>query len=495
MKNVIFTLQILSILLTFTSSSKAQHLFPKKLDNCVTGRLCLDCGKVKAGFEVEKFEILIQKLNVSNNFEGIGGQVQFQVLIDSVKNGCVLSHTSSSSDHPITKSIIDGLNNFEGWIPAIGEKGEKEPKTSITMVFTISEGKLSAEVKRVDITKFVLSFARPQDPDIYNKDYEYKNINLKKYKITVWNDKNSKIPDNFSDNLTIDKDNVVWYETSNCLVNFFDDKFTTFDSTNSLFMRNVHIRAMATDNKNRIWFYSAADGIYSYKDKQWTKYDFKKIGIDGCYKIINNPNTGELFFCADEGLLIYKEEKWNLISQENLKELPAKKVYFAKRDSKKRIWIGTFGGSFIIEENGKVTSLNDTESPLTGKCITGLVEDQKGNLYFSVYDYEDESGEYNRNEGIVIRYKNNTWKHFTSSNSGMPYNHVTGLVYDKYENALWISTDRAGIVRFDLKDGWENYHNLNSDIPTSYISDIKQSSDNSIYLSTRYGMVKIERIK
>ena len=123
-------------------------------------------------------------------------------------------------------------------------------------------------------------------------------------------------------------------------------------------------------------------------------------------------------------------------------------------------------------------------------------EDENGNLYFSLYEFNRKiPGQINNDEGIAIRYADGSYKQFTTSNSGMPFNHTTKVLYDKNEKALWISTDRAGLVRYDLNDGWENYHNENSDIPTSYISTMEFDSNGVLYLATRQGLVKIERIK
>ena len=47
------------------------------------------------------------------------------------------------------------------------------------------------------------------------------------------------------------------------------------------------------------------------------------------------------------------------------------------------------------------------------------------------------------------------FKQFTTDNSGMPFNHATYCLGDSNEKILWIATDRAGLVRFDLKDNWK----------------------------------------
>lgn len=482
----------LFILLTsFTFQANAQNLFPVKLDNCITERFCLDCGDTKAGYDEQEFSKLLDNLNKQLNLQGIKGAVKLQVLVDSTGRACVLSHTDQSN-HPISLKIIEELNKFKNWTPAI-KNGNKEEKSSINLVFAISNNRISAQVERVDMNAFKKSFDKPNSPEIYNKTYNYKNENLKNYKITVWNSGNSNLPNNMNDNITIDKNGVIWLTVDEGLVTFDGKKFKNADQNIREKGKFFSYYALATDNDNVKWVYGT-DNIYSYNDKKWTKYDPKEIGIDGAYKIINNPKTGEVFFCSDEGLTILQNDKWSNLNKDKIKELPSNRVTFAQRDSKNRIWIGTFSGSVMIDENGKATSYNETETVLKGKCITSMDEDENGNLYFSLYEFNRKvPGQVNNDEGIAISYTDGTIKQFTTSNSGMPFNHTNKVLYDRKEKVLWISTDRAGLVRFDLKNGWENYHPDNSAIPTSYISTMTFDNNGVLYLATRQGLVRVER--
>ena len=134
----------------------AQNLFPIKLANCKTDRFCLDCGSVNAGYDESEFVKLQDNLNKELNLQGIKGAVKFQVLVDDKGEACVLSHTDQSNN-PITLKIIDGLNKFKKWTPAITE-GIKEEKSSINLIFTINDNKLSGQIERVDMTAFKKSF-------------------------------------------------------------------------------------------------------------------------------------------------------------------------------------------------------------------------------------------------------------------------------------------------------------------------------------------------
>jgi len=479
------------LIITISTINNAQNLYPKKLDNCITTQFCLDCGDIKANVNKEKLEKLIANLVSTNNLKGIKGRVLFQILVDSTGKGCVLSHTDVS-DNIISRNIVLALNNFDGFIPA-KSKEKTEQRASFNMSFDINDGTMTGKVERVDMEAFKKSFDKPNSPEIYNKDYEYKNENLKNYKITVWNSKNSNLPDNMNDHITIDKNGVIWLTTDGGLVKFNGSKFENAEQNITEKGKYFSYYALETDNENTKWVYGK-NNIYSYNDKKWTIYDPKEIGINRAFKIINNPKTGEVFFCSDEGLIIYQNGKLSNLNKDKIRELPSNRVYFAKRDSKNRIWIGTFSGSVMIDENGKATSFNDTKTILKGQCINSMDEDENGNLYFSLFEYDSKPpGQVNKNEGIGIRYSDGSMKQFTTSNSGMPFNHTNCVLYDKKEKVLWISTDRAGLVRYDLKESWENYHPDNSEIPTSYISTMTFDNNGILYLATRQGLVKVER--
>jgi hypothetical protein len=469
----------------------AQHFYPKKLDNCATSLFCVDCGDIKANVDKEKYEQLVSYIKSTNDLNNIKGSLKFQILVDSTGKGCVLSHTDVS-DNVISKNIVTALNSFDGYIPA-KSKDKTESRTSFNMSFVIKDGTISGRVERVDMNAFEKSFDNPKAPEIYNKTYVYKNQNLKSYKMTVWNTKNSNLPKNRNDHITIDKNGIIWLTNYEGLTKFIGNKFESVEQNVTEKGKYFPYQAIETDNENTKWVF-AKNNIYSYDDKKWKVYDSTEIGIKGAYNIINNPKTAEVFFCSDNGLSIYQNGKWKNINKTNLGELPSNRIYFAKRDSKNRLWIGTFSGSVMVDENGKAVSFNDTETILKDKCISAMDEDENGNLYFGLFEYARKTPpQANKNEGIGIRYTDGTMKQFTTSNSGMPFNHTTSVLYDKNEKVLWISTDRAGLVRYDLKDGWENYHSDNSEIPTSYISAMTFDKNGVLYVATWQGLVKVER--
>ena len=467
-----------------------QNLFPIKLDNCNTSSFCLDCGDIKGGFNENLFQEMLDKVESKLNLNGVIGSVYFQVLIESNGKGCVLSHSDKSNSY-ITKSLLTNMNKFKAWIPASTD-GTLEDRTSINLIITIKNNNLNGIVERVSMPAFKESLRGSRPPEIFNEHYSYKNEKLENYIITAWHRENTALPNDRNEKIKVDSTGRLWYTMDNSMGIMSDGKFMTFE-------QNIHAPGMSgfshsaieIDNNNNIWI-SSNKGIYSYNGLKWNYYQPSEIGIDGATEIISNDFNNNLIFCTQNGgLTINSSGNWLTINQDSIPQLPSNGIFYANYDSKERLWIGTFGGTIMIDSSNHITSFNEGKSIMKGKSITSMTEDNDGNIYFGLYECDGKGD--NKNEGIAVLKNDESWQQFTSENSGMPFNHTNDLVYDSFENVLWISTDRAGIVRYDLNGNWENYHSENSGITTSSVYDIEIDRNGIIYLGTTLGIVKIER--
>lgn len=485
-----FRLSILAVtLLSNHPQLMAQNLFPSVMEGCKFPTFCLDCGQTKADANPELLRKMLDDVAGSTKLGGIKGLIMVQIIVDSTGKGCVLSHTDESN-HPISVNLTSALNKFTGFIAPVSGAGLKEAFTSFNMVFTIEDGKITGRVDRVDMDAFKASFDKPNKPEIYNTRYKYENQNLAKYNFRVWNSRNSNLPDNMNDHISVDKQQRVWLTYDGGLTRFDGSKFTDMKQDITTGKKNFSYGALASSEE--VMWVSGSDAIYSFNGSSWTRHDSKQLGFEETHEITENKKTGELIFSTDAGVHILKNKSWTKVGGDQYK-LPSQDIFYAQRDSRGRLWIGSFDGAVMIDGNGIMTDLTEGNKVLKGKTITSMAEDENGNLYFGLYEFKSKGGKVNRNEGIAILSSTGDWKQLTTENSGMPFNHTTGMVYDDTEKVLWISTDRAGLVRYDLQNGWENYHSDNSDIPTSYISAMTVDSKGTLYLATRQGLVKVER--
>jgi len=460
----------------------AQNLFSEKMDICTNTEYCMDCGNPKATVSAFTLEDISYRINRRYSFSGNFSELMFQVLVDDDGFSCVLSYNDPTKSQ-LTWDLIRDLNGCL-WKPA--KVDGKPVRSSVNVVFTISNGKISGKMRRMDLSELT----PPGNPTIYNKQFAYSNPSLNNYDFTVWTKYNSPLPDNISQNCAVDKKDVLWYPTAKGLTVFDGNSFAAINETNSPFTSTTVVHAIAVDKDNNTWMY-ANKAIYMHDNAGWRIFDSVNFKISGAYRIIANP-TGELFFTNSKGLLIVRGDKLRLIDQQVLDQLPSNNVYYAYYDTQQRLWIGTSGGTIMIDKKQKSIPFNRSNTPLNNVCITNAVEDENGNIYFSLLDPKNPPGDIDA-EGIAVLTKDGKWLHYNDKNSGMPSNHVNSLLYDKLEHVLWIGTHESGLVRFDLKDGWENYNNVNSGVPGFDIYQMAQDSKGNIYAATINGLLRIRK--
>ncbi|MCF6358891.1 MAG: ATP-binding protein, partial [Draconibacterium sp.] len=151
------------------------------------------------------------------------------------------------------------------------------------------------------------------------------------------------------------------------------------------------------------------------------------------------------------GLFIYdKTQNFNLVKQlainnKNSGELKSNRISYLLKDSKDRIWIGTYNGLHIL--NKKDTTVNlveqvfETTGNFTGNIITCIDEDQKGNIWVGTPNglnllTEPEPGKLN------IKYY--------TENAGLASNFIKGISHDLNGN-IWLSTN-SGISKLTIND-------------------------------------------
>lgn len=460
----------------------AQNLFTEKIEICGDAQYCMDCGSPKANCDPFALYYIADKINRKYIFKDGAGTINFQVLVDSVGFSCVLSH-SDVTHSPLTDDLIRYLNGVI-WNPA--RKSGRKVNASVNVSFTIANGRITGQMERMDLAEL----GPPGNPTVYNTTYKYSNPSLKEYDVKAFTKYNSPMPDNLGLACVVDKTDILWYATAHGLTRFDGKTFANVNESNSPFTANTAVNTIAVDKDNNKWMY-ANRSVYMNNDKGWQIFDSTHMAISRPYHIVTNP-SGEIFFPNAKGLLIFRGDKMRLIDKNTIFDMPSNNVYYAYFDSHERLWVGTMGGSIMIDKKQKVTVYNNTNTPLKDVCISGVTEDEQGNVYFALQSYKNLGGD-NDEEGIAIMNADGTWKHFNDKNSGMPVNHVSSVFYDKFAHALWIGTHQAGLVRYDLKDGWEDYNNNNSNMPGFDVNQLTQDSKGNIYAATMNGLVRISK--
>lgn len=119
------------------------------------------------------------------------------------------------------------------------------------------------------------------------------------------------------------------------------------------------------------------------------------------------------------------------------------------------------------------------ENGLSNNYIMSITQDKKGFMWFAT-----ESG-LNRFDGHKFRVYKKSYDNIDKSISG---NELNKVYSDKFDDVIWIGTQREGLNLFDCKTETYTYfrhqHNDKNSIITNDITDITNSADGNLWIST-----------
>ena len=161
------------------------------------------------------------------------------------------------------------------------------------------------------------------------------------------------------------------------------------------------------------------------------------------------------------------------------------------QDSKGYIWIGTKDGLNRFDgSNIKIYNYSDGDrKDLSSTYINDIAEDINGNIWiatdsgldFLVVDSDE-----------VVRMKDRQEDKYNLGGLN-----ITSVLQSKYdENIMWVGTEN-GLMKFDLSQNTTQafYHNENdsNSLTNSYITCLKEDSDNNLWVGTKYGVNVLDK--
>ena len=474
----IFTILILTLL---TNISFGQHLYPEKYDECKLSRFCLDCGEPKAQPPQNFVKEIIDNFN-PKFLEKTTGQIEVQILVDSIGKPCLLSAKNETNIKLKKINLQKAINNTSNWKPAISEG--KPKNSSVSLLFVFENQKVNVRRRNFDFSN------RTNMKSVGSPDTKGSKESKLSDTWTVLTQQNSDLPWDMTRAISNDLDDNIWIGTDNGIVKVENEKWNVFTTQNSDIKPTMYdknqtqgVREMAVDKSNNKWFVSGWD-VYKYDNKNWTVYDSINSPINWARKIFVD-NSNNVWFTSWRGVAKFDGKNWSVIDTSN-SELPSNKVLGIYVDDKNRIWIGTFDGNIRIE-NGKTTKFENSNSPLASASIAQMYKDKKGNLWFNLYNDDDKS-----KAGMFVLRTNGEWESIRPKNSKLfTQNSINDFLLDEEKNILWIALNSVGLIKYDLtNDKWETYTTENSNIPSIHIMDLTKDKNGLIWGATFAGIIK-----
>lgn len=212
------------------------------------------------------------------------------------------------------------------------------------------------------------------------------------------------------------------------------------------------------DKEGNIWFTTTKEGIYKYDGKTFTNITINEgLCSNNIWSVIED-NKGFLWFATTKGICRYDGKKFVNIAlpQEDFKDVspqtgfPSKKTEVVStiiQDSKGDFWLGT-DASGAYHYNGKTfTSYLKFEGRVHpvdrvyNNCITSIIEDRKGNIWFTSMTH-----------GGISQFDGKSITHFTTK-EGLLGDMIKPSFEDKVGN-IWFGSIQnldGGISLYDGK--------------------------------------------
>lgn len=278
----------------------------------------------------------------------------------------------------------------------------------------------------------------------------------------------------------------------------------TFDQSDEFSISNNSISGILIDSDNHLWAYTWGVGINELDlnipgNKTFLRHIREdSLGLDGdflssaCEDLMNNG----IWFGTTRGLHFYNKKtqqfKRVLFDESDNEFDTARSIII---DQKKRLWLGTSEGVFIMDLHSFAVSpeqfnyvylkhkLTEPNS-LQLEKINCILEDQEGTIWLGA----NGNGLYR-----LVGEDNNrfTFRNYTHKD-GLPNNTIIGIVEDK-EGRLWMSTN-YGISLLDKKEMIFTNYTKEDGLPNNQFywnAYYYSPKDDLLYFGTINGMVAI----
>lgn len=293
-----------------------------------------------------------------------------------------------------------------------------------------------------------------------------------------------------------------------------------------IFLENKDICSISM-GENVIWA-GGSDGLFklSKDNESEIKYKTEKIGNYGYIKAVLLQGE-KLWIGHDSGLtLIQNGTVTNYTEKDGL---PDHRVNALCLDSTGVLWVGTWSGAAVIE-NDKIIKTLKQKDGLIDDMVNVIMQDSYGGVWFGSYvaprggvsvfykgkwqlfstqdalvhsnintiietinkDIVVGGGMYTQGGGTRFSYNNGIWSKISTlqKSDGLAGAKIRSLFEDS-KGRLWVGSEYEGLAI--LADGGSTIMTKKNGLSNNEVKIIKEEIDGTIWIGTREGLVRIDK--
>ncbi|MCE3260098.1 MAG: ATPase [Bacteroidetes bacterium] len=316
---------------------------------------------------------------------------------------------------------------------------------------------------------------------------------------------------------------AVWFGTDKGAYKIDNGSLIHFNSRNGLTDNNVY--SIFKDDESNLWFASDADGIFKFKENNFSFYD-KSFGLVNP-TIMGVAQTADgIIYVADYSGNLYTINSENKIEplkigESEIQEGKTNTIYADETN----LYIGSLGKRiyrYNPKEGLKVIG-DDTEYKIRGSNC--FLKDKRGNLLIgngqglfvidvknNISKVETPQATFNalvQGDNGDVFVGNTNGLLILDSNYKVSYPRVKGIENNeilclKYHKGIaWLGTTEHGMFRWDTKSNTLKQYNIAAGLPSNFIYSMIVRGNNDVWLGTGFGICnlildnngKIEKVK
>jgi ligand-binding sensor domain-containing protein len=252
---------------------------------------------------------------------------------------------------------------------------------------------------------------------------------------TIYNASNSPLPTNNIKYIGIDNQNRKWICASSELLVFDDVSWTVYNSSNSLLPDN-DITCITFETNNCAWIGTYGGGAARFDGISWTVFNKANSDLQSDFitTIAVDKNNNKWVGTHNEGVAKYNDNHWSIYN--SYKSGVEKNANHIAIDLNNTPWVAI----------SSIHLLPGGSAYFDGMKWLASISVPSSNVLFVDVDRNNQKW-FGNSENGLSKFSNNTWTHFTTSNSRLPNDRVFAIAFDGAGNK-WIATFGGGLSKY-----------------------------------------------
>lgn len=244
--------------------------------------------------------------------------------------------------------------------------------------------------------------------------------------------------------ITQDKCGFMWFGTDNGLCRYDGISFETLNDLNNQFDKSAKILCITEDTLTGNLWIGTNDGIVYYNRSEHKFYrntlkGTRTLPLKGNIKSLLIDHNRYLWLCVGDVIYCYKNANdYPLVYSFNSRKDFNNSTVFVFEDSEHLMWAGTRSGLYLLDTLS--CSVKQIKLPVDRAEVVGVYEDSRTNKWICTM-----------NKGAFLLRKNGEVVHYSMENKRIGSNRVSGVVEDEKGNILMAVRDGGGLHYLDYK--------------------------------------------